>query len=387
MHVFISAGEPSGDLHAANLARALAKLHAESGSATPLRLAGLGGPKSVAAGVTQLYPLTDLAIMWFGRAMLHLPKFFAVAADARRYFEQEKPDAVVVIDYPGFHWALARRAKESGVPVYYFVPPQLWAWAGWRSAKVKRYFRAVLTALPFEEAWYQSRGVRTHYVGHPYFDEIAGQKLDAEFLAAERVKPGRLVTILPGSRTQEVVGNGKLLLCAAKLVAEAVPGVRFAVAAFNAKQAEIIRALAAELGVPAEVHVGRTAELIEACECSLAVSGSVALELLSRLKPAVIVYRITPFARLVSKQFITCKYISLVNLLADVEIYPEFLTTTGDPAPVAAPVIRWLSDGAARAETVAKLEALRGVVAVPGACERAARFLVAELAARSGGTP
>ena len=379
MHVFISAGEPSGDLHAANLARALQKLHAESGSTAPLRLTGLGGPKSVAAGITQLYPLTDLAIMWFGRAMLHLPKFFGVAADARRYFTDQKPDALVVIDYPGFHWALARRAKESGVPVYYFVPPQLWAWAGWRSGKVKRYFTAVMTALPFEETWYRSHGVRTHYVGHPYFDEIAEQALDAGFVAAERAKPGRLVTILSGSRTQEVTGNGKLLLSAAKLVADAVPGVRFAVAAFNHKQAGIIAATANELGVPAEVHVGRTAELIAACECSLAVSGSVALELLSRLKPAVIVYRISPFARLVSKQFITCKYISLVNLLADAEIYPEFLTTTDDPAPLAAPVVRWLSHEPARAETVAKLEALRAVVAVPGACERAARFLAAEL--------
>ena len=378
MKLFLSAGEPSGDLHAANLAAALLKLD------PTLELVGLGGPKMAAAGVKLRYPLTDLAIMWFGRAMLHLPTFFRIARQSEAYFRSaERPDAVVVTDYPGFHWALAKRARRQGVPVYYFVPPQLWAWAGWRVAKVRRYFRAVLTALPFEPAWYAARGVATHHVGHPYFDELAEQRIDDAFVKSVTA-PGRpVVTILPGSRTQEVTANGPLLLAAAKKVAEAVPGVRLVVAAFRDKQAALVRQYAADAGVEVEVHTGRTPELIEAATACLAVSGSVGLELLTRLKPAVIAYRITPLARAVSRQFIVCKYISLVNLLADRELYPEFLTTVDDPDALAAPVIRWLRDPAARDRLVGELRALRDRVAIPGACDRAAAFVLADLGGRA----
>lgn len=381
MHLFLSAGEPSGDLHAANLADALRRASPDPHN---LKLVGLGGAKMAAAGVHLHYPLTDLAIMWFGRAMLHLPTFFRVARQSEVYFRSEKPDALIVTDYPGFHWALAKRAKRAGVPVYYFVPPQLWAWAGWRVEKVRRYFTAVLTALPFEEEWYRSRGVRTHHVGHPYFDELADQHLDDEFVKNQSARPGPLVTLLPGSRTQEVTVNAPLLLAAAGRVAHAVPGVRFAVAAFNDKQAKLVREAAAGTGLTLDVHVGRTPELIEAATVCLAVSGSVGLELLTRLKPAVVVYRITPFARTVSRQFIVCKYISIVNLIADAEVYPEFLTTRDNPDELAAPVIGWLRDPASRSALVDKLRAVRDRVAVPGACDRAAAFVLADLAEHAG---
>jgi lipid-A-disaccharide synthase len=136
-------------------------------------------------------------------------------------------------------------------------------------------------------------------------------------------------------------------------------------------------------GLPAEVHVGRTPEVIEAADVCVAVSGSVGLELMSRLKPTVVVYRITPFARWVSGHFITCRYISLVNLLADAEVYPEYLTTRDNPDAVAGHVIEWLSRPAAREAVVERLRELRGRAAVPGACERAAEFLLADVATRS----
>ena len=375
MKLFLSAGEPSGDLHAANLASSLRQLD------PTIQLVGLGGPKMAAAGVKLRYPLTDLAIMWFGRAMLHLPTFFRVARQSEAFFRSaDRPDAVVVTDYPGFHWALAKRAKRAGVPVYYFVPPQLWAWAGWRVEKMRRYFRVVLTALPFEPAWYAERGVATHHVGHPYFDELAEQELNQEFVKKMTAPGSPLVTILPGSRTQEVTSNGPLILKAARKIVEAVPGARLVVAAFREKQAELMRQYAQNLGLDVEVLVGCTPELIESATACLAVSGSVGLELLSRLKPAVIVYRITPLARVVSRQFIVCKYISLVNLLADRELYPEFLTIVDDPDALAGPIISWLRHPETRETVVAELRELRDVVAVPGACDRAAKFLLDDLA-------
>ena len=146
------------------------------------------------------------------------------------YFRTARPDAVVLIDYPGFHWPSPSGAHRAGVPVYYFVPPQLWAWAGWRVTKMRRWVRTVLTALPFEDDWYRDRGVPTHYVGHPYFDET--RRADARpgvRRGAAGEAGGPVVALLPGSRNQEVTANFPLMLAAAAKVraaraGRAVPG-------------------------------------------------------------------------------------------------------------------------------------------------------------------
>jgi lipid-A-disaccharide synthase len=374
MHLFVSAGEPSGDLHGANLARALTARH------PGIRIVGFGGDKMAAAGVDLHYPLTRLAVMWFGRVFSHLITFFRLAAQARRYFETARPDAVVLIDYPGFHWHIAKRARRAGIPVYYFVPPQLWAWAGWRVKKVKRDFTALLTALPFEEEWYRKRGVRTRYVGHPYFDELARQRLDPTFLESERAKPGQVVGLLPGSRNQEVAANFSTMLAAAKRIRRRVPTVRFLVAAFNEDQAAVCKNLAFMEGVPVEIHVGRTPEVIDLATGCVAVSGSVGLELLLKVKPTVVVYKLSAFALWVGRQFRTCSFISLVNLLAGEELFPEYLTAKDKSAAIGDQVADWLTDARRRAALEAKLHALSVRVADPGACERAAEFLLADLA-------
>ena len=373
MHLFVSAGEPSGDLHGANLVEIL-RHHEPS-----IKIVGLGGDKMAAAGVDLHYPLTDLAVMWIGRALIRLPTFLRIARQAEVYFRTQRPDAVIVIDYPGFHWALAKRAHRAGIPVYYFVPPQLWAWAGWRVSKMQRWVKTVLTALPFEEKWYRDRGVNTHYIGHPYFDELAEQKLDQSYVDSQRRTDSPLVTLLPGSRGQEVTANFPLMMAAAHKIKAAVPNVRFSVAAFKESQAVVVREMLSGSGLPIEVQIGRTPELIEAADACLAVSGSVGLELMYRLKPTVVVYRVTPFGRFVSRQFMTCKYISLVNLLADESLFPEYLTKTDNSDEIASHIIGWLKSPASRDAVVERLRKLREQVAIPGACERAATFLLNEL--------
>jgi lipid-A-disaccharide synthase len=373
MHIFLSAGEPSGDLHAANLAAAL---RARIPDAT---LVGFGGDRMAAAGVELLYPLTNLAVMWFGRVLRHLPTFLHLGAKAESFFRTRRPAALVLIDYPGFHWHLAQRAHRYGVPVYYFVPPQLWAWAGWRVRKVRRHFTAVLTAMPFEDRWYADRGVRTHYVGHPYFDEIAAQQLDTAFVAEQKARPGDLVALLPGSRTQEVTNNFPMMVSAAGRIAAARPGVRFLVAAYKPKQAELARRMLAGSGLTAEVLTGRTPEIIEACTACVAVSGSVGLELLVRTTPTAVVYRMGKGFHWVARKLATVRHISLVNLLAGEEVFPEFAVSRDASPEIAETVLGWLTDPVARRAVVQKLEGVKAEVAVPGAVERAAEFLAGEL--------
>ncbi len=369
MKLFLSAGEPSGDLHGSNL------IHAILAKQPDARITVLGGDRMRAAGAELLYPLADLAVMGLRNVVRHLPTFYHIGDLAVRHIRKQKPDAVVMIDYPGFHLALAKRLRDLNVPTYFFVPPQLWAWRQGRVRTVRKYFTGVLTALPFEDEWYRERGVKTQYIGHPYFDELAQQQLDPAFLAQERAKSGTRVAILPGSRNGEVAANAQMMLAAAQKIHTGRPNTRFLVAAFNAAQAHVVRAIVPS-GLPVEVHVGRTPEVIELAEACIAVSGSVSLELMYRAKPAVIVYRVGAVAAWTLSKIIKVRYMSLPNLLLNEELYPELSGSRYTPADIAGHILGWLNDPVRHAVAVNRLVELRARAAVPGACDRAAAFLL-----------
>ena len=407
MKIFFSAGEPSGDLHGANLIRQL------RASRPDIECVGYGGPLMEEAGCDLHSDLTALAVMWILRALLNIHKFLAMVGRADRYFRHHRPDAVVLIDFPGFNWWIARRAKAHGIPVFYYAPPQVWAWAQYRVKKMRRLVDHVLCSLPFEETWFKERGCNATFVGHPYFDEVRQQRLDAEFLEKIQRDGRPLVTILPGSRTQEVTQNLRWFLKAAELVKSRVPDVRFAIAAFKPHQAQFARQLIENTGLPIDVYVKRTPELIHAAVCCMAVSGSVSLELLYQRKPTVILYWVSRFAFAVQAKFRKVKYITLVNLLAAKEIFlrpaaeaansaatstvprsdndralfPEFLTCEDKSLEIAAHIIRWLRDEEARDGLVAELAKLKARVGHGGASRMATQYILDQLARRPTSVP
>ena len=373
MHLFFSVGEPSGDLHAANL---IAELRRHKPG---LRVSGFGGTKMASAGCELLHDMADLAVMGLFPVLAKLPTFFRLAAEADRYFDKARPDAVVLIDYPGFNWHIARRAKRRGIPVFYYGLPQMWAWAPWRVKKVRKYVDHALCKLPFEEPWFRDRGCNATFVGHPYFDELRSQKLEARFVSEQSARHGRLVTILPGSRTHEVKNNLPAFLSAAQQIVRDVSEVRFAVASYNDRQAKLARELVAGSRLPIEVHVGRTAELIQLATCCLACSGSVSLELLYHAKPAVIHYKAGPLTAAIFRPFILVKYITLVNLLADAELLPEYPTCGDKSAELARDCTSWLTDENRRQELISRLSELKSRVAAGGASQRAAQYILRHL--------
>ena len=406
MKIFFSVGEPSGDLHGANLINELRSRGKPAGNQQAggeWEFVGYGGPRMAAAGAKLHEDLTQLAIMWFLRVLLNLHKFIGLARRAERYFEEHRPDAVVLIDYPGFNWHIARRAKKHGIPVFYYGTPQLWGWAGWRVKKMRRDVDHVLCKLPFEEQWYRERDCHATYVGHPYFDELANQQPDKAFIEAEQNKPGPLVLILPGSRTQEIKSNLQDQLKAAALVAQQAPNTRFAIAGYKQSQLELIESHVAASELAAlngriETHIGRTPELIRAAHCCLAVSGSVSLELLYHAKPTAIVYRISRIAFWVQSKFRRVRYITLVNLLTTDDLFPqevgvydpqdpadahvlmpEYLTFEDRSRQLAAHVLGWLADDATYQRRVEELQAVRDKVGHGGASRRAADYLLREL--------
>jgi lipid-A-disaccharide synthase len=378
MRVFICAGEPSGDIHGANLIRALKR--AQPG----VECVGFGGARMAEAGCRLLYPLCDLAVMWFARVLAKAPTFLSLVSQADRYFRHQRPDAVVLIDYPGFNWWMARRAHFHNIPVYYFVPPQLWGWAGWRVEKMRRFVDHVLCSLPFEPAWYHERGVASaRYVGHPFFDELPRQHLDAEFLARHRADAAPIIGLLPGSRTQEIERNLSTLVRSAAAIHRARPDTRFLVACFRAAHQERVDDyLQRHAPLPIETCIGRTPEIIELSKACIAVSGSVSLELLYRARPTVVLYRIGKLDLRVAGWFKTAPYICLVNLLAQRELYPEFLTDRCEAQPIAGHVLRWLNEPTTHEALCGELTTLRDRVTAPGACERAAAAILEGITAK-----
>ncbi len=382
MKIFFSAGEPSGDQHTARLIRELKSREPE------FVAEGYGGPNMLDAGCHLLFELTELAVMGFLRVVPLLAKFRSLVQQAELHFDQSPPDAVVLVDFPGFNWWIARAAKKRNIPVYYYLPPQLWAWAGWRIKRVRKWVDRVLCALPFEHDWYRVRGVKATWVGHPFFDEVAERTLDAEVM--QQINAGGsspLVALLPGSRNHEIEKNWPVILEVVGRVSAAVPSARWIVGCYRTQHLDRCKVLQSEAGLTTslEYFVSRTPEVIEGADCCLMVSGSISLELLARRKPGVVLYRVSRSSRLASYFLMKCRFITLTNLIADAEVMPEFISL-GNPETdirgMTAILTEWLSDPQALAARREMLERLVGHATVTGATRRTADILMKEIRER-----
>ena len=378
MRFFFSVGDPSGDQHAAHLISELRKRN------PAIECYGFGGPAMKQAGCRLLYRLTDLAVMGLLHVIPLLWKFRRLVHQAREEFAESPPDAVVLVDFPGFNWWVARQAKRSRVPVYYYLPPQLWAWAPWRVERMRRLVDHVLCALPFEFDWYRRREVAATYVGHPFFDEVADRTIDDKLINRwNAAGGGTKLGVLPGSRDLEVHRNWPVMVAVLHRLHRKHPEIRFRVACYRDEHRALCKELIAgsECSVPMDYEVGQTSEVIEWADCCLMVSGSVSLELLARRTPAVVVYRVGRITRLLSRVGLNCRFISLPNLIADSEVMPEFLSAGNpdrDVERMTGVISRWIDDPAALANDREALTTLAAEAASPGATMRAADHLVRE---------
>lgn len=363
---FFSAGEPSGDQHAARLITELRRRNPNA------RFVGCGGPAMQAAGCEIIVPLTKVAVMGILPVLWNLRSILNCLRMVQNYLRSEKPDAVILIDFPGFNWRVARQAKSAGIPVIYFMPPQIWAWAQWRVKKMKRLVNHVLCPLEFEAKWFRSKGINVDLIGHPFLEGIRKRQADNIFLADlnEKAAGRKILALLPGSRDQEIRNNIRDQLETLEKVIAQVPNVFPIIAAYKESQAGQIRELLQNKSLQAEVYVGRTQDLMKVADCSLAVSGSVSLELLANACPTVIYYRISRIIAFASRFFLKVKYITLTNLIAadqiegespfypdkikchqaelsphdrDLMVFPEFLTTRNRSSEVADLLIDWLT--------------------------------------------
>ena len=414
---FISAGDPSGDEHAARLVEALS--NAIPGS----RFIGYAGPKTAATQCDVRFDLTQFAVMMLMRAILNLPNYLKLIRQAKLIFRTEKPDMVILVDFPSFNWKIAQAAKAAGIPVVYFMPPQIWGWGQWRVRKMRKYVDVVLSCFEFEHKWFREQGCRSIFIGHPFFEEIRSRSVDSVFLKSlnsvvngvstvssdlsTEAKGIRYLTLLPGSRNQEITNNLEHLINIARLVKSRVSDVQPVFAAYNKAHADMIRSRIGELNLDYPVYFGKTPELLRAATCCLGVSGSVSIEALSLCKPLVVVYRISRFEYKALRFLKRVKFITLSNLLGidqmegetpfyprgfipsstdytsrerELMICPEFLSYKDEAEKVAPVLIEWFSSRSLlnrKIEELTQLKAATDIVERP--IEHAAKVIKEEL--------
>ena len=398
--IFFSVGEPSGDVHGGNLIRELRLRRPET------RCVGLGGPRMREAGCELQFELTTLAVMGLLKVLPLIHKFWSIYRDVGRYLDREHVDAVVLIDFPGFNWWVAKAAKARGIPVYYYGAPQMWAWAPWRIKKMKRLVDVALCKLPFETKWYLRRGMPAVYVGHPFYDEIAQQEIDEQFISeydisergpiSEQDSGRPLVLLLPGSRDQEINRNLNTLLKTASETSEKCPHARFAISCLHDRHAERCREIVAQQGLSQiEVFAGRTGDLMRIATSCVACSGSVSLELMYNTIPTIVVYRISRLVMWLTRLLVNVRYITLVNLLWTDRIekdssrvfdpdaegsepvpFPEYVTIENPGSRCAKRLTQWLNNPSQLQDKRRQLMALKSRVAELGASAKGAEIIL-----------
>ncbi len=357
--IFFSVGEPSGDLHAAGLIRELRKLD------PTICAEGFGGPKMVEQGFDQHFDLTQLAVVGFVEVLPKLREFFRLKAQARHAFSKQQYDAVVVVDMPGFNWHIAAEAKKAGIPVFYYMPPQLWAWGQWRIHKMKRNVDHVLCALPVEQRYFQSHGMDATLVGHPFFEHVDSHPIDRNWVTDKHRENTSRLAILPGSRRRELMSIFPLQLEVLQQLHKDFPNYAFDVGCLNQKHSEIVRSIYREKTLqelPIEFHVNKTSEVIDASTCVLMKSGSVSLELLARRKPACVMYHASYSTYAIARMLTSVKHFSLPNIIANDEVVPEFLAIGKSRSilkKVIAETSNLMSSENARNRQVARLDSVR----------------------------
>ncbi|RMF41212.1 MAG: lipid-A-disaccharide synthase [Planctomycetota bacterium] len=372
--LFFSVGEPSGDLHAARVMQ-----HLPASTRSSCR--GFGGPQMAAQGCTIDYPLTQLAVVGFAEVLPKLREFVRVADMASDIFERWPPAGVVLVDFPGFNWHIAKRARQAGIPVLYYLPPQLWAWGGWRIKKMRKYVDHVLCALPIEYEWYAEHGMSCQYIGHPFFDSVAHQQLDAAFLRAWSAADDLLVAVLPGSRSREIRTIWPLQLEVIRELAARHRRVTFLVACLNQQHLDHCKSLL-KPSDPSErikFYANRTSEIIEVADCGLMKSGSVSLEMMARGTPSVVMYHVSRSTYEFARRVVHVGWMTLPNLIAGTTVMPEFLAVGKQCGPTIERTIaamdRLLGDREERTLRKLELARLTRRFGQPGASARAAQAI------------
>ena len=368
----ISAGDASGELHAAALVEQLRRRLPE------VRVLGLGGPAMEKAGVELVVSQRELAVGLGVEVLRDLRRIVTAWRRMTRALAETRPDLVILVDSPDFNLPLAKRVKRAGIPVLYYVSPQVWAWRRGRIRRIAKRVDRLAVIFPFEPAVYAGSGLAVDFVGHPLLDRLRplGADLRAEAKHALGLEPGRpYVLLLPGSRRNEVRSTLPLQLAAASAVHARDPRVGFVVAVASSIERSSIDAAIAATTLPTLLDLtvleGRTHEAMHAVDVALAKPGTVTLEIALVGTPFVVTARVNRFTAFLIRRLVHVASYTMPNLIAGRAIVPEFLQEDADPARIADALLSLLH-GPQRALQLAAFGEVRAALGAGGAAARAA---------------
>lgn len=361
--IWINAGEVSGDMHGALLVKALRTQNRE------LDCLGMGGPAMHEQGFTNVFDISELSLMGVGEVLGHLPRIIGLLRRLYVQLKKHRPKAVVLIDAPDFNFFVARMAKRLGIPVFYYICPQVWAWRTGRVKFLREKVDRVLCILPFEKAFLARHGLDAEYVGHPLTSQMPLAELDGI-----ETDPNQLL-LLPGSRKKEIETLLPEFMQAAQKVRKTHPDLQVSIIRAPGVDEGFLRSHLPE-DIPVEIFEPEDRyERMKKSAAVVAASGTVALETALLGVPTVVAYRMSLLTELVGRLLVKVKHISLPNLILGEEVFPELLQREANAGEIAAKVNNFM-DTSHGDETRQKLAELRKMLGEPGAPERAAEYIL-----------
>jgi lipid-A-disaccharide synthase len=377
--ILIVAGEESGDMYAGRLASTLAALL--PGAA----LEGIGGPRMRQAGVTTFHGVEEMSSVGVASMLGNLRRFLGILRDLRARLDRGEYEAVILVDYPDFNMRVAKAAKHAGVPVYYYVCPQFWAWRRGRIAKAKQWVDLLLVVFPFEEPFYKERGVDAIFFGHPLLDELPAIPSRRDLKRKYSARPSvPLLGVLPGSRHGEVRRMFPVMLEAVQLIRERME-VEVVIPCAASIDPEEMERRAAQMGVAARIVRGDTWEVMNACDFLICKSGTSTLQAALAKTPMVIVYKSDLFSYYLAKTLSHIPWAGLPNILAGKSIVPELLQTAVSSRSIADKALEYLGDPAAMETMRGELGRVAESLGQPGAAHRAAEIIAGRIIAANAG--
>ncbi len=359
------AGEPSGDAQAAKLIRAMLQKEPS------LRFSGAAGPAMRAAGVEQEVDISDLSVMGISEVFGGLGRVLRAYRRLRRTLRADpRPALLILVDFPDFNLPLAGAARRAGVPVLYYVSPQVWAWRRRRIAKICRRVDRMIVVFPFEEEIYRARGLDAHFAGHPLAESVSAERPREQTRDRYGLPQDRpLVALLPGSRAATVEHNLPALLGAARLLGDRAS---FAIARAAAIDRQGLERAVAAAGVRVAIIEDDTYNLVAASDAVAVSSGTATVECALLERPMVVVYGLSRLSYAIARRLVRVPYIAMPNIILGEQVVPELIQERLTAESVADELRRILDDGVHAHGVSERLAEVRRRLVVPGAAQRAA---------------
>jgi lipid-A-disaccharide synthase len=367
----ISCGEPSGDVYAGALAAEI--LRADPAAS----ITGFGGDHLQRAGATLVGHFSGISVTGLLEVVRVLPRTLDLLRRLVRHAADEKPDVFVAIDFPDFNFRLAKAVRKLGIPVVYYISPQLWAWRPGRMKTMRAVADRVLVIFEFERAIYERAGVPVEWVGHPLLDVMPAPQSRIEFLRLHSLDPDRpVVALLPGSRRNEVHMILPGLVAAAELIRASVPDVQLLIARAPHLDNSLFAPLERLGGMPVSLVEQAADAVLAAVDVAIVASGTVTVQAALHQCPMIVVYRLSPWTYRLGRRFVHVDTFAMANLVAGRRVVPELIQDDFTPEAVAQHAVALLRDRGARERMRSDLREVAGAIGEPGASRRAARAVL-----------